>query len=198
MACSPGSSAKQQSLSRRMPNFLSSIGESAITASMVVDEAGSHVGQDGTSKSLGGKSDFELLMFFRKRAGTVLTTGLTARTENYRLPSSSSLAVLTRSTAETLPKELQVDKVCLIGHETAVTPAESVQQLMTSSPTPIHIEFGPTALIETLRSRSDVRAFISSEHESGAAAFISRWSLFKVATFRFKNLYVTEVSGRVK
>jgi hypothetical protein len=180
-----------------MPDFLSSIGKTTITASMVVDQSGSHLGPDGTSKSLGGESDFELLMLFRKRAGTVLTTGLTARSESYRLPSSSALAILTRSTAETLPMELQVEQVRLIGGETVITPAESVQQLMTSSPTPIHIEFGPTALIETLRSRNDVRAFISSECESGGAAFISRWNLFKVGTFRFKNLYVTEVTGRV-
>jgi hypothetical protein len=180
-----------------MPDFLSSLSKTTMTASMVVDEAGSHIGPDGTSKSLGGESDFELLMFFRKRAGTVLTTGLTARSENYRLPSSSSLAILTRSTAETLPEQLRVEHVRLIGGETALTPSESVQQLMTSSPTPIHIEFGPTALIETLRSRNDVRAFISSEYESGAVAFISRWNLFQVGAFRFKNLYVTEVSGRV-
>ena len=180
-----------------MPEVLSLIGDAPITASMVVDEAGSHIGPDGTSKSLGGESDFELLMLFRKRAGTFLTTGLTARSENYRLPSSATLAILTRSNRETLPEQLQVGQVRLIGNETALTPAESVQQLMTSSPTPLHIEFGPTALTETLRSRTDVRAFISSEYESGAAAFISKWNLVQVGAFRFKNLYVTEVSGRV-
>jgi hypothetical protein len=180
-----------------MPDFLSFISDVPITASMVVDETGSHIGPDGTSKSLGGESDLELLMLFRKRSGTVLTTGLTARSENYRLPSSSSLAILTRSIAQTLPKQLQVAQVRLIGVEPKVTPAESVQQLMTSSPTPIHIEFGPTALIETLRSRTDVRAFISSEYELGAPAFIAKWNLFQVGAFRFKNLYVTEVSGRV-
>jgi hypothetical protein len=180
-----------------MPDFSSFISDARVTASMVVDEAGHHTGPDGTSKSLGGESDFELLMLFRKRAGTVLTTGLTARSENYRLPSSSSLAILTRSTAESLPKQLQVEQVRLIGIDTKVTPAECVQQLMTAGPTPIHIEFGPTALIETLRSRTDVRAFISSEYESGPVAFISKWNLFQVGTFRFKNLYVNEVSGRV-
>jgi hypothetical protein len=180
-----------------MPEVLNLIGDPLITASMVVDEAGSHIGPDGTSKTLGGESDFELLMFFRKRAGTVLTTGLTARSENYRLPSSAALAILTRSSIETLPEQLQDDQVRLIGNERVLSPAEWVQQLMTSSPTPIHIEFGPTALTATLRSRTDVRAFISSEYESGAAAFISKWNLFQVGAFRFKNLYVTEVSGRV-
>jgi len=180
-----------------MPDFLDSIDNAPITASLVVDEVGSHIGPDGTSKSLGGESDFELLMLFRKRAGTVLTTGLTARTENYRLPSSALLVILTRSSAEKLPKQLQDKQVRLIGNETALTPAESVQELVTSSPTPIHIEFGPTALIETLRSRSDVRAFVSSEYETGAVAFMSKWNLYPVGAFRFKNLYVTEVSGRV-
>ncbi|KRO47084.1 MAG: hypothetical protein ABR68_04695 [Microbacteriaceae bacterium BACL28 MAG-120531-bin53] len=180
-----------------MPELLSLIGDPLITASMVVDGAGSHIGPDGTSKSLGGESDFELLMLFRKRAGTVLTTGLTARSENYRLPSSSALAILTRSAIETLPKDLQVEQVRLIGNETSLTPDEAVQELLTSSSTPIHIEFGPTALSETLRSRTDVRAFISSEFPAGAATFISKWDLLQVGTFRFKNLYVTEVSGRV-
>ena len=180
-----------------MPDFISLIGDSTITASMVVDEAGSHIGPDGTSKSLGGESDFELLMLFRKRAGTVLTTGLTARSENYRLPSSSALAILTRSAIETLPKPLQVQQVRVLGKETPLTPDEAVQELITSGQTPIHIEFGPNALRETLRSRTDVRAFISSEYESGATTFISKWNLFQVGTFRFKDLYVTEVSGRV-
>ena len=110
-----------------MPELLSLIGDPLITASMVVDGAGSHIGPDGTSKSLGGESDFELLMLFRKRAGTVLTTGLTARSENYRLPSSSALAILTRSAIETLPKDLQVEQVRLIGNETSLTPDEAVQ-----------------------------------------------------------------------
>ena len=180
-----------------MPEVLSLIGDPLITASMVVDDAGSHIGPDGTSKSLGGESDLELLMLFRKRAGTVLTTGLTARSENYRLPSSSALAILTRLAIETLPEQLRVEQVRLIGNEIILTPDEAIQELMTSSPTPIHIEFGPTALTETLRSRTDVRAFISSEYESGATAFIPKWNLLQVGAFRFKNLYVTEVSGRV-
>ena len=180
-----------------MPEVLSLIGDTLITASMVVDDAGSHTGPDGTSKSLGGESDFELLMFFRKRAGTVVTTGLTARSENYRMPSSSALAILTRSSIETLPEQLRVEQVRLIGNDIILTPDEAIQELMTSSPTPIHIEFGPTALSETLRSRTDVRAFISSEFPAGAATFISKWDLLQVGTFRFKNLYVTEVSGRV-
>jgi hypothetical protein len=180
-----------------MPELLSLIGDPLITASMVVDGAGSHIGPDGTSKSLGGESDFELLMLFRKRAGTVLTTGLTARSENYRLPSSAALAILTRSPIETLPEQLRVEQVRLIGSEIIFTPDQAIQELLTSSPTPIHIEFGPTALSETLRSSTDVRAFISSEYETGATAFISKWNLFQVGTFRFKNLYVTEVAGRV-
>jgi len=179
-----------------MADFLSSIGEAAITASLVVDAEGSHIGSDGTSKSLGGEADFRFLMEFRKRSSTVLTTGKTARLENYRVPASASLVVLTRSGIDSLPRALRVEAVRLIGDKRAISATEAVEELLTAGNLPIHLEFGPKTLTETLRTRTDVRAFISSEFESGAANFIAMNELRKVNDFRFQNLYVTEVSGR--
>ena len=179
-----------------MTDLLSSIGDVAITASLVVDAEGSHIGPDGTSKSLGGEADFRFLMEFRKRSSTVLTTGKTARLENYRVPTSASLLVLTRSGSDSLPQALRVEAVRLIGDKHAISATEAVEELLTAGKLPIHIEFGPNTLTEILRTRNDVRAFISSEFESGAANFIAMNELINVNNFRFQNLYVTEVSGR--
>jgi hypothetical protein len=179
-----------------MAEVLNSIRDAPITASLVVDEQGSHIGPDGTSKSIGGESDFRFLMQFRKRSRTILTTGKTARLENYRVPSSASLVVLTRSGVNTLPQALRVKQVRLIGDKQNISPSEAVEELLTAENLPIHIEFGPSALIETLNTRNDVRAFISSEFEFGAANFMSMNTLTEVGDFRFQNLYVTEVSGR--
>ena len=179
-----------------MADFLSSIGNAAITASLVVDAKGSHIGPDGTSKSLGGEADFRFLMQFRKRSSTVLTTGKTARVENYRVPTSASLVVLTRSGIDSLPQALRVEEVRLIGNKHDISPTEAVEELLTDGNLPIHLEFGPSALIEILRARTDIRVFISSEFESGAANFIAMNDLRNLNSFRFQNLYVTEVSGR--
>lgn len=179
-----------------MASLLSSLVNAQITASMVVGLHGEHLGTDGTSKSLGGQEDFELLMFFRKRSNIVLTTGKTARAENYRLPSTVSLAVLTRLGRNSLPPALQVPEVLLLGSEGEISPATAIKQLSKGSLGPVHIEFGPSALLETLAVLNEVRTFISSEHKTGGPRFAVNHQLRVVSGFRYGKLYVTEVSGR--
>jgi len=104
--------------------------------------------------------------------------------------------VLSRLGKGSLPSSLQVPEVLVLGSDGDIGPADAIDQLSRADRKPIHIEFGPSALLEVLAAPNGVRTFISSEYETGGSNFAALHQLTPIDSFRFGNLYVTEVSGR--
>ena len=65
--------------------------------SYAVDAYGNTVGEAGTSSDLSSPFDLELLKSLRSQADCIVTTGKTARTENYKASKFAPIAFLTRS-----------------------------------------------------------------------------------------------------
>lgn len=179
-----------------MINIEALFGPLTVTASLVVDHYGNTKGSDGTSKSLGGVVDLELLKAFRKNAGAVLTTGLTARTENYKLPSTADLFVLSRQDKQTLPLAIRSESVRVLGVSSDVTPKEAIESISALGYDRLHVEFGPQTLLELMSTYPGIRVFVSSDSADGAERF-SEANLLTVKQARMIDyLYVTEVAGR--
>lgn len=66
-------------------------------ATIVSNENGLIVGQDGSSKGIGNQVDLQLLMALRSKADVICTTGKTARAESYKASRFAPLAFLTKS-----------------------------------------------------------------------------------------------------
>lgn len=66
-------------------------------ATLVSNEDGLIVGQDGSSKGIGNQLDLQLLMALRSKADVICTTGTTARAESYKASRFAPLAFLTKS-----------------------------------------------------------------------------------------------------
>ena len=66
-------------------------------ATLVSNEDGLIVGQDGSSKGIGNQVDLQLLMALRSKADVICTTGRTARVESYKASRFAPLAFLTKS-----------------------------------------------------------------------------------------------------
>jgi riboflavin biosynthesis pyrimidine reductase len=65
-------------------------------ASLVIDAEGNAVGTDGTSKTVGNDTDLQLLLSLRAKADVIVTTGKTARAENYKASRFAPIAFITR------------------------------------------------------------------------------------------------------
>jgi hypothetical protein len=65
-------------------------------ASLVVDSRGNTFGSDGTSKSVGNQTDLQLLIALRSKAALIVTTGKTARSEQYKASRFAPIAFITK------------------------------------------------------------------------------------------------------
>ncbi|MEN9955393.1 MAG: hypothetical protein RLY34_200 [Actinomycetota bacterium] len=65
-------------------------------ATYVVDSNGRHVDENGSSANLGDSGDLSLLMSLREKADVIVTTGATARAENYRPSRFAPITVITK------------------------------------------------------------------------------------------------------
>lgn len=65
-------------------------------ASLVVDSNGNTVGSDGTSKTVGNQTDLQLLIALRSKTSLIVTTGKTARSEQYKASRFAPIAFITR------------------------------------------------------------------------------------------------------
>lgn len=65
-------------------------------ASLVLDQSGSHKGTDGNSKSISNETDLKLLLSLRNLADEIITTGKTARAENYASSRYAPITFLTK------------------------------------------------------------------------------------------------------
>lgn len=65
-------------------------------ASLVVDSHGNTVGSDETSKTVGNQTDLQLLIALRSKTSLIVTTGKTARSEQYKASRFAPIAFITR------------------------------------------------------------------------------------------------------
>jgi len=140
-----------------------------ITATLVVGADGEHVGQDGTSRSLGGPFDFEWFVSVRRRAEVILTSGRTYLDEAYVVPANAKLAVFSRRLREA---DL-APGVIHISERQASTFRDAVNHLLSLGFERIHCEFGPTGFLG-LTSESMVEAYLSSETIGGIERFTAK------------------------
>lgn len=70
---------------------------SGVRLNMIVGANGEFVDDSGSSRGLSNELDRQLIGHLRKRSDVVVTGGNTARNEKYRVPSNTSLAVISKS-----------------------------------------------------------------------------------------------------
>jgi hypothetical protein len=174
--------------------LLDQIVKATITCSFVVGDKGQVMSASGDSKGLGNPADLELLKTLRANCEIVLTSGLTARVENYRMPKHADLAIFTKHGVSNLglkPKAGQ--KLQLLTPPLVKSYFEALLALKTKYEA-IHVEFGPTGAMAV---RNQVDLFVvSSIHEQGAAAFLEALDLSPLTSFLTEDLFITTAVGR--
>ena len=165
-----------------------------VTASLVVNEEGFAWSRAGNSKGLGNETDFQLLKWFRARAEIVLTSGLTADLENYRLPSMPKLAILSNSKRYYPNLDQHKDEIVWL---TEMNYLDAVQELRSRGFHSVHTEFGPSGFT-ALANSVDVHAFLSSISPQGLHIFANEHDLNIEVVAELKDLVIARVSGRGK
>ena len=127
------------------------------------------MGPDGTSRSLGGPSDFEWFVSVRRRAEVILTSGRSYLDEHYVVPANAKLAVFSRRLreADLAPGVIQISE------QHAGTFGDAVNHLLSLGFERIHCEFGPTGFLG-LTSEPMVEAYLSSETMGGIESFTAK------------------------
>ncbi len=165
-----------------------------VTASLVVSDQGLAWSAEGNSRGLGNETDLTLLKWFRSRAQVVLTSGLTAELENYKLPSKARLAILTNSERHYPNLVQHKDKIVWLSEMDYSDAIEALRAMGFSS---VHTEFGPTGFCE-LASLVDVDAFLSSKSQEGLLTFVNEQDLVIETQTELEELVIARVSGRGK
>ena len=173
-----------------LPDF-AALEAGAITASLVVDHLGSAQGALGNSRGIGNETDRQLLLWFRSKAEVVLTSGATAIAEDYKMPSSCDLAILTRQPKDNFSIDPRDRRLLFMQRDYF----EGVNHLQELGYQRIHTEFGPTGFIELSR-RSEVDCYLSSKSADGVDQFVSKHELGIEKRFDLPDLLIAEVAGR--
>lgn len=125
-------------------------------ANILLDENGSAVGSDGTSRSLTSGRDRHLLRQIRAEAELVVTGGETVRKEGWHFPPHGELIVLSSSGL------LPVESCPHLDRLTVVTDPDSLSQAISESvATRILCESGPRLLRDLLSHRRIDELFVS-------------------------------------
>ncbi len=161
-----------------------------------MDAAGEVTNEQGNSKGLGNDSDLVLLKTLRRQAQVVLTSGLTARVEKYRMPGTADLAIFTKRGVKELDLEPKPEQQLLILTPPQVTSYDQALETLLGSYSRVHVEFGPTGIREILH-RLDLVA-VSGKDSEGVAKFVSAIDLDVVEQFELPELFVTLGVGRGK
>lgn len=173
------------------------IDASSITTSFVVDSQGKSVNEMGNSSGIGNQTDMLLLRTLRAHAQIVLTSGLTARADSYKMPRVADLAIFTQAGVSGLqlkPKPNQ--QLHLINQHMASSYLAALQHLLAIGYRRIHVEFGETGLAELLDQIE--LCVISSRNTQGPKRFLTAAGILEIASFSLPDLYIAVGSGRGK
>jgi hypothetical protein len=174
--------------------LLAKVSNASVTCSFVVSEQGEVITASGDSKGLGNATDLELLRTLRANSEVVLTSGLTARLERYRMPRHADLAIFTKRGVSNLDLKPKAGQRLQLLTPPLVTSYLGALRALQTRYESIHVEFGPTG---ALAIKDHVDLFVvSSVHEHGAAAFLRAIDLQQSTSFIAKNLFITTAIGR--
>ena len=177
-------------------SFLERLQAARITTSFVVDSKGSVTSAEGNSKGLGNESDLQLLLALRRHCEVVLTSGLTARIEHYKMPSSADLAIFTMQGVAALGLRPKPGQQLLILSPPETISYEGALAQLLDHYSRIHIEFGPRGFSDVLDQIDLV--VVSSKSELGSAKFTASFDLLMLEEIRLPDLFVTLAVGRGK
>jgi riboflavin biosynthesis pyrimidine reductase len=136
----------------------------AITASLVSDQHGKTVSNDGSSTGLGNSTDLSLLVALRRQAQVILTSGKTFRSDRYKFPKQADLAVLTNHELDIAAPTGQKLIVSNLGYQQTLT------DLKLSGYKRVHVEYGITGIRALLEAKALDALLLSSRDKSGVLA----------------------------
>lgn len=122
----------------------------------------------------------------------MLTSGLTARVENYRMPSKADLAVLSRGKTHR-PAGRESGRFLELG--VLGSYAQAVMELQAQGYAQIHTEFGPTGFLE-LVGNGIASGVLSAIEFSGVEAFVLTHDLVLRQRISLPDLEIALVAGR--
>ena len=158
-----------------------------VTGSLVCNGDGETISEAGNSGGLGNHTDFQLLMALRKQGEIVLTSGATFRADDYKFPSNSDLAVLTRGSVEILiPKGRRL-------HTLNSSYLDSLRDLRQLGYQRIHVEFGERGLKELVNAHAMDALIISSPSEIGLEILAHKLGVIE-KNYRVRDLFVKVVA----
>ena len=195
MGCWQESSAKHVSSLPILPSSLTALLERAqVTTSFVVDENGEVANSSGNSKGIGNQTDLELLRSMRASSEVVLTSGLTARLEQYRMPRHADLAIFTAQGVSQLDLKPRAGQNLIILSPPIVNSYQESLRALRTRYQNIHVEFGPRGA-QSLRKEIDLFV-ISSTVRIGIHSFLKGLQLQETESFELPELFVTLAVGR--
>lgn len=119
-----------------------------VRANLVQDGEQNFVDDSGSSRGISNELDRDRLLLLRALSDVVVTDGETARRENYRIPSTTDLAVITKlgyqppaSTSEHRYIELKLN------------PSEAIESLLKRGYQRILLEVGPNILLQLVQAK---------------------------------------------
>lgn len=148
----------------------------------------------GDSKGLGNATDLELLKTLRANCEIVLTSGLTARVENYRMPKHADLAIFTKRGVSNLGLKPKAGQTLQILTPPLVSSYLEALLVLKTKYESIHVEFGPTGAM-AIRDQVDLFV-VSSVHDDGASEFLRAHALIPAESFMTEDLFITVAVGR--
>ena len=176
------------------PELLEAIANASVTTSFVVDSFGSAVNEEGNSKGLGNETDLELLRTLRANSEVVLTSGLTARAENYRMPRHADLAIFTAKGVQQLDLKPRAGQQLQILSPPLVNTYQEALSAIQRRYLNVHLEFGTRGAV-ALRQSIDLFV-ISGKEQLGIELATKQLELNTAATFELPELFITLGLGR--
>ena len=176
MECSQGSSAR---LERSLPQVTDSIGSYptdageyfrelvsgfAITASLVSDQHGNTVSTEGSSAGLGNSTDLSLLVALRRQSQVILTSGKTFRSDRYKFPKHTDLAVLS---SQELDISVPEGQKLILSHQGY---QQALMDLRSQGYKRVHVEYGFTGIRALVEAKALDALLLSSRDKHGVLA----------------------------
>lgn len=140
-----------------------------LRTNLVLNVAGSATGSDGTSESLTTGADRRVLGVIRELSDVVLVGASSVRTEGYRVPTRSRLAILT-GTGELAGHQLAPEKLERV---TVIGPAAALERAAAALPGAELLEVAsPDDGVGGEDARVDVRSAVGSLRAAGYSSIV--------------------------
>ncbi|HEY7854399.1 MAG TPA: hypothetical protein VIB80_04705, partial [Aquiluna sp.] len=142
------------------------------------------------------ETDLQLLKTLRAKSEVVLTSGLTARAEGYKMPRHADLAIFTARGVSQLGLKPRAGQKLQILTPPLVTSYEAALHALKTQYQHIHVEFG---LQGAMAVRNEIDLFVlSSTQQQGIDMFVEKLDLVPASTFELPDLAITLAVGRGK